>query len=150
MSLNQFSEINQTRSGPRIPRRRGRRPSRGRQHTILPIFQKLHEVEKLLGRMGTLVPGVSPYIRHCSLTNRTMVLLCCSCTTRWGSGRHLADLHWISASRLEWIIRGLNTMRRRPGSWRGTRNLTRWSFYLRGGSRIEHIIKLFTKQKTFQ
>ena len=39
----------QDSGGSRIPRRRGRTPSSGRQHTLLPNFpKKLHEIEKIL------------------------------------------------------------------------------------------------------
>ena len=43
-----------SRGGSRIPCRRGRQPSRGgRQHTIFVKFsEKLHEIEKILGRRG--------------------------------------------------------------------------------------------------
>ena len=38
-----------TRGGSRIPRKRGRQPSRGRQHMILLNFpKKLHEIAKIL------------------------------------------------------------------------------------------------------
>ena len=51
------------RGGSRITRRRGRQPSRGRQHMILPNFaKKLHEIEKILavgvGRPPISVTGV--------------------------------------------------------------------------------------------
>ena len=46
-----ISHRSNCRGGSRIPRRRGRQPSRGgRQHTVLPNFpkEKMHEIEKIL------------------------------------------------------------------------------------------------------
>ena len=57
-----YRHSNLTRSGSRIPLRRGRQPSRrGRQPTIvLKISQKLHEIEKILGRWGRACSGGTP------------------------------------------------------------------------------------------
>ena len=46
--------------GFRIPRRRGRQPSRGAPtYDFAEFCEKLHEIEKILGRAGG-VPGVPP------------------------------------------------------------------------------------------
>ena len=68
--------IVQSRGGSRIPRRRGRQPSRrGRQHMILTkISKKPHQLEKILAHRGGHIPGVPPQIRHCKVKKWCNVL----------------------------------------------------------------------------
>ena len=67
-----FSET-EKRSGSRIPCRRGRRPSRGTStYDFVKISQKLHEIEKNLGRRGgTGTPPLDP-----PLENTILCTLC--------------------------------------------------------------------------
>ena len=53
------------RGGSRIPRRRGRQPSRvgAPTYDFAKFRKKLHEIEKILGRRGG-APGAPPLIRH--------------------------------------------------------------------------------------
>ena len=57
-------QCNAIRGGSRIPRRRGRRPSRGRQHMILSKFPKNCMKSRNFWAMGGAHRGATPWIRH--------------------------------------------------------------------------------------
>ena len=52
------------RGGSRIPRRRGRQPFGDSTNIrFCKMFQKLHEIEKILGRRGRGAPWIHQYTR---------------------------------------------------------------------------------------
>ena len=75
--FNKIEMATLTRGGSRIPRRRGRQPSRGRAPTydFAKFCEKLYEIEKILGRRGAHAGGAPPKSATANLKQRVLEFL---------------------------------------------------------------------------